>query len=294
MDVQQIPDTELLMADLADSGFVPMNHHAPEAFFDVAWDHVYDQKGAKVDGYKRVFREDSGATMSIHTDAYQLIPYAVTFEAFDEALEQSGLDCTGLRVATDISHNGARCFRQYVLPKHQIDVRGHKLSLRIMGFNSYDGSTAAAIRAGAYEWVCANTSVVGRDLIQLKIKHVGNVQLRLEDGIKRVIEAADYFVDLEPKLKRWQEVLIGVEQFRNTVSSMPQATHQLLDHLTSRFAIEVDDKTMFTAWSLLTNWSTHGEHAARTPRANFAQSRADREKRVAALVSGRQWVALAA
>lgn len=290
-------DVALPYADkMAQYGFVPMNHDKPAAFFDVGWDHVYDQKGGKIEGYKRIFREDDGRTMALHTDAYNLVPYSVTFGAFDEALEQSGLDTTDMQVGTDISHNGARCFRQYVLPRHEIDVRGNKLALRIIGFDSYDGSLAASIRAGAYEWACANTSMVGKDIIQLNAKHVGNMALRVEAGIRRVIQAAEHFVSMEPRLKRWQEVTLGVEQFRDLVKMLPQATDVLLDHLTSRYAIEVDveNKNLYGAWQLLTNWSTHSEAGMRAIKANLAATKSEREKRVAALVNHREWKLLEA
>ena len=288
-------DVALPYADkIAQYGFVPANHDQPNPFCDVGWDDVFDRNGGKVPGYKRVFDETDGRTFAVHTEAYELVPYSVTFAALDRALAESNLDLTDMQVATDFSHHGARCFRQYVLPAHQLDCRGEKFALRIIGFDSYDGSHAKSIRAGAYQWACANRSVIGSDILQLHVKHVGNSALRMEDGIKRVVQAADQFVKMEPRIKRWQEVPLGIEQFRDLSSNMGQATEKLLDHLTSRYAIEVEDKSLFGGWSLLTNWSTHSEAGVRAVKTNLAHSMSEREKRVAALVNHREWKLLEA
>ena len=275
-------------------GFVPANHHQPNPFCDVGWDNIYDANRNVVPGYKRVFNEGDGRTHAVHTDAYELTPYSVTFSQLDEAIAASDLDTTGMQIATDFSHGGARCFRQYVLPAHQLDCRGEKFALRIVAFDSYDGSHARSIRAGAYQWLCANRSVIGTDILQLYAKHTANSAQRMEDGIKRVIQAADQFVQMEPRIKRWQEVLLGVETFRELASNMASATPTLLDHLTSRYAIEVEDKSLFGGWSLLTNWSTHGEAGMRAVKANLAQATSEREKRVAQLVNHKAWKQLEA
>ena len=67
-------------------GFVPANHHQPNPFCDVGWDNIYDANRNVVPGYKRVFNEGDGRTHAVHTDAYELTPYSVTFSQLDEAI----------------------------------------------------------------------------------------------------------------------------------------------------------------------------------------------------------------
>lgn len=269
-------------------GFVPANHEKPN-WFPVDAGRVYDAKGNEIPGYLRVFREDTGDVLAVHSDSYTVISYRDVFDMFDAALADSDLDTEGMMVGTDMTHNGARCFRQYVLPRHQIDLgNGDRHALRIIGFNSYDGSMAASLMAGGYRFTCANMSVIGRHLVQLKVRHAGkSTGVRLEDGIGRVVEAADHFVRMEPRYRRWKEVPVVVEGFKDLVGGLPQITERLTDHLVAKFATEKEEGTLYGAWNILTNWATHAD-----TKAHKAQTTIDRQKRVATLIDGRAWKVL--
>ncbi len=284
-------DVQLPYLDkMAEYGFVPANHDKPN-WFPVAAGEIYDGPGRLIPGYKRVFREDTGDTMAVHSDSYAIISYSDVFDMFDKALRASSLDLSGMMIGTDMTHNGARCFRQYILPAHQIDMgNGDKLALRIVGFNSYDGTMSASLMAGVYRFACANQSVIGRHLMQLRVRHSGKAAaLDLESGIERVVKAADEFVMMEPRYKRWKEVEVQVEGFKALVAGLPQITDRLSDHLVAKFATEAEEKTLYGGWNILTNWATHAE-----AKAHKGQVVIDRQKRVAALTDHKDWKVLEA
>lgn len=283
MDVQ-LP----FQAQMEQYGFVPANHEKLN-WFPVDAGSIYDNQGNQIPGYMRVFREDTGDVLAVHSDSYTVIPYRTVFEKFDQALADSSLDTEGMLVGTDMTHNGARCFRQYVLPRHQIDMgNGDRHALRIIGFNSYDGTMSASLMAGGYRFTCANMSVIGRHLMQLKVRHTGrDADMRLEDGIRRVVEAADHFVAMEPRYRRWKEVPVVVEGFKALVESLPQITERLSDHLVAKFATEKEEGTLYGAWNILTNWATHAD-----AKSHRAQTVIDRQKRVASLIDGKAWKVL--
>lgn len=268
------------------NGFIPANHVKPE-WFDVELLPIYDADGRPIPGYKRAQRMDTGDTMAVHTEKYALIPYKVQFDAFEDALSRSGLQLRDMAIASDLSHNGARCFRQYVLPSYQIDLpNGRNLALRFIMFGSYDGSMSFHGRCGGYDFVCANTSVMGKDILDLRVKHVGreeDLELRIRRAIEELVKAARSYLDNRERLQAWVQIAVDPLSAKGLFGCLPQATEKLVDHLMSRYAVH-EQKTLWGVWDTLTTWSTHGE-----AKRNKAQVKSDREQRVTTLVEGRDW-----
>src|SRR5262249_40031569 len=141
----------------------PANHAKPQ-FFPVVARRLFDEKGVELPGYKRIVRDDTGDTLHVATDSYQVVTNEEAFGAFEAAIETSTLDRTDMRIGTDYSGFGVRCFRQYLFPAHRVEIKkGVEVALRILMMNSYDGSLRFRGQAGAYNFVCANTSVLGKD-----------------------------------------------------------------------------------------------------------------------------------
>lgn len=286
--MQLSPEYEAKMQAL---GFIPANHRE-QNFFEVDCGGIYDREGTVIPGWQRVFREDTNATLGIHSERYKMRPYKETFALFDRAIEESGLDLTGMRIATDLTHDGGRCFRQYLLPAHVIGTRGEPdVALRIIGIDSYDGSYAANLMAGAYQFVCANTSVIGKHIIQLRVRHVGNAAERFIDGVERVIEAAQAFVEMGPRIQHWPEVELTTEIFAEMLTRSPAFTKAQAEHLVTNYATTTKERNLYNAWTLLTSWSSHGEWGRGKP-GNLLQARTSREQQVAKLVESPMWKAL--
>ena len=281
-------------ADLMDEhGFIPANHKAP-AFFPVVARRLFDEKGEELPGYKRIVREDTGCTLNVATDAYKIITNEEAFGAFETALEESSLDLTGLRIGTDYANGGARCFRQYLLPAHTVEVKtGVSVALRLLMMNSYDGSLAFKGQVGAYNFVCANTSVSGVDFASFKMKHTG--QLDVPKAIRGLASAAEAHVLEASRMQAWPQISVSDAQARDLFGAMPQATGMLVDHLVHRWLVARDTDPMqggANAWCLfnvLTAWSTHGDNKVVGGR---GQVRFDREQRVRKLIDGKAWTAL--
>src|SRR4029077_17492332 len=106
-------------------------------------------------------------------------------------IELSTLDKTGMRIGTDLTNNGARIFRQYLFPAHmvQFDSRYHgmrSVALRILMFDSYDGSSKFRGMAGGFDFVCANESVSGKEIDTIGFKHVGDMEQKISDAADRL------------------------------------------------------------------------------------------------------------
>ena len=197
-----------MYADVMDKyGFIPANHVAPIEF-EVLLNGIYDRQGRKIPGHKAVVRSDTGDTLAVHSDKYSLVPYQVHFDAFEKAIAKSGLNTTNLRIGTDLTNNGARIFRQYLFPDHmvEVDLGRHGMrpvAMRIVMFDSYDGSSKFRGMTGAFDFVCANQSVSGKEIDSIGFKHVGEMADKID-------AAAEQLSRLRPALHRGDRASQGV------------------------------------------------------------------------------------
>jgi len=244
--------------DTVDGVFTPMNHQEKE-FFPVELTDLHDEVGRKVEGWQLVRRVDTGTPLHVHTASYRLIPFEENVSSFEDSLHKSGLDLTDMRVDSDMSHNGCRHFRQYVLPSYREQIRGQDdISLRFLMWDSYDGSTRWITRGGFYQWVCANLAVTGEDILNISRKHTQNFDNKV-DHEKITDTVSDYTrqVELYRKFAGIELTDIKATEFFEKMSP----TKKLADHLTNKWVHQADEwgRTLWDVYSVLTNYSTHGE-----------------------------------
>jgi len=263
-------------------GFVPMNHEKP-LWFPVETQPIYDARGKIIPGHQAVVRGDSGDTLAVHTDKYSLVPYQQHFEIFERAIEQSSLDSTDMQVGSDMSDNGAKIFRQYVLPAHtmMLDTASQKrpIALRLYMFDSYDGSTAWQGRAGFFDFCCANAAIYGTETASFRFKHLGEMIEKIEHAAAMLTRASETFIEQFPRLQKWPNIHLDTAHFSELIDALPQSNERLIDNLTAEYG-RSQYGTLWDAHQLLTSWSTHGIPA---------RTQADRQKRVAALVESSAW-----
>lgn len=263
-------------------GFVPANH-AKAQFFPVELRRLFDDRGVELEGWRRVVRTDTDATLYVHSDSYKLVSNEECFAAFEEALAASSLDTADMRVATDYAAGGARVFRQYLLPGHRVQVKpGVEVALRLLMFNSYDGSVAFTGRSGAYNFVCANTAVSGRDFASFRMRHAG--EMDVGKAIKGLTEAAERYVADAARWRSWPEIAVSDLQAIAVFREFPSPTDALTNELTRRWveARDQDERqggaNLWCLWNVLTAWATHGSESR--------VQRFEREARVAKACEG--------
>ena len=282
-------------ADLAAKhGFIPANHREPN-FEAVTLRPVYDQHGEPILGYQSVWNETRRKTLAVHSDSYALIPNEAISGAFREALDLSSLDTTGMLVAQDYSHEGARFFEQYVLPAHVVEVKpGVEVALRLVNFNTYDGSGAARGVAGALNFVCANTSVAGNEAARFSFRHTGKGH-DIKGAAERMVAAAEAFA-LEARAWRdWPQIPVDDQQAVAVFKAAPGASESIVEHLTLAWVTARDrdvvqgGANLWCLYNVLTAWATHT-----ASRSNGVQARFTREGVVQKALATKEWKLLAA
>jgi len=260
---------------MEDFGFVPANHESP-LYFPVGL-RPLTCMGQTINGYQAVVREDESRVLAVHSDKYALMPNERVYALFDEAIRQSGLDTTNLRVADDISHDGARAFRQYLFPGHVEEIAGTEIALRIIAFNSYDGSLSARYRAGFYRFVCANTAVIGRDAADFRVRHIGDMEEKIPVIAQSVVTSAEGFIANAKRMRRWADVPLTHGDMEQLTKGFAEGNERLENQLFAD-AMRANAATVWDFYNVLTAWATHA--SVRSAK-NAAHAKTVREDKVA-------------
>lgn len=282
-------------AELMDKhGFIPADHAAPK-FFEVRPLKLFDEQGVELPGYLRIVRMDTHQTLHVASQGYKVVTNEEAFGAFEDALHASTLDLDGMRIGTDYGSNGARCFRQYLLPAHQVEVKpGVSVALRLLMMNSYDGTLKFRGQCGAYNFVCANTSIHGQDYAQFAMRHTGGIDVARAIG--GLTQAAMDHVENTKRWRRWPQIKLSDQQAIDICQKIPGITETVQDHLIHAWLRARDDGSVqsggnaWTLFNVLTAWSSHHDGAGRG--VNRGQARYDREKRVSKLIESALWTDL--
>lgn len=297
-----MPFDNLPYGDLAERlGFVPANHQTAQPY-GAEIRPVFDERGEPIADFNRLVREDTGETLQVMGKSYSVIENRFIFAEIEKSIAASGLDPTGMIVATDYAGPRlTRCFRQYVLPAHTETIRpGVDIALRLIFWNSYDGSLKFTGRAGHYSWVCANTSVMGKDLSSFGIRHAGDFDAA--KAIAGLVAGAEQQVRQAKRLREWPKIGVSDAQAREIICAMDRVSDAQIDHLVHQWVQAKDDggpqggSNLWALFSVLTAWSSHGDHAAGGMAARTAKRggqsagvRAQREEQVARVIDCEEW-----
>jgi len=296
--------------------FTAMDHNEAQAdkFARMNGDARADQFRPIVEAYQfadgqpaeaRYIREEStGQILNPHiAPTYAFVPYQERWNTFDNILGESGLDLTNKLVSYDWSNGGARAFRQVVLPAYNRTMRDDDtVALRFLEWDSVDGSSAYLLRAGFYQWVCANTCTTGDEVFKVYNRHRGRprkemtkhdervMALKAEEQYENMIEmtknALGEFEVFTDGLKELATMPVKVEAhtldfLNNSLASensqkAPVKVRALAEHLHANWAEyrREHDNTWYDFAAVLTDYAARG---AKTEREIDARTRPQRE-----------------
>tara|TARA_R110000824_G_scaffold2028_4_gene9848 strand:+ start:931 stop:1800 length:870 start_codon:yes stop_codon:yes gene_type:complete len=266
---------------IVEHGFVPANHHEPQ-FFEVGCEPIF--RNDSDDRYwQRVFNRDTNNTIEIHSSRYALVPYEESVAAVQEAMRSNNVDTTDMQCSMDMTTNGGRLFYQAILPAYTRLEGDKAIALRIIMFDSYDGSCAFTIRGGLYKFVCANQAIIpysGGEYQHIRARHTTNINERIPEIIDTLLGA---IVDYEGQMERrvyWEETSLDVPQAYKLLETM-KVSKSVRDHIYQEF-VHQSDWSMASLDDVLTSWATHYEQPN-------VRTSIDRQNVVSLLESSNAW-----
>jgi hypothetical protein len=244
------------------NGFVPADHNALN-FVDVGIETVHGNETQDIiPNAQHVFNRETNESIKVHSSQYQLVPYEDFYKGVEEALRESDLDLSEMHVNTDMTANGGRIFRQYLLPNYQRKVGGHQTSLSIITKASYDGSCANVMEAGHYEFLCANLAKRGVDIAIERLIHKGT-KMGISEKIHRMSHELIYAVeqwDEDAKIfERWNDVEVSHNKVHSLLEKeKPFSAPANRDYILRKWLERSHEHpTLGGLHVALTNWATH-------------------------------------
>jgi hypothetical protein len=205
----------------------------------------------------------------------------------------------GVLVRDRMSGGGAWCQREYVFPAYAEElsnsVYSTQVGLRIVAWNSYDGSASAGLMTGLIDFICTNGIIVGRDVAKEMRRH----STRLEPGM--------FLPRLRENLGKISGNIDEVRRMANKPLIMEDALHFLEKHMSGARAAQVLERTKIESemrgetvqalHAALTNYASHVTDAFATRNedpAREARILRGREDEVYRLMDTQEWGKLAA
>jgi hypothetical protein len=224
--------------------------------------HIYGTSSytdfGSVKDFKAIVNPNTEEIISVVGSGYQLVQNADIYPQFDEAIELSDLNTTGMTRKVSTSHGGGRTVVSYTFPEHRVSIGDNdELDLTITVLNSYDTSWRFRSIMGAFRLLCANGMIVGEALAEYSGKHTLN--LNTNKAIKDLSMAIEHF-EATSLMWQWYPKIfvtsIEADRVFNALAKGSKSLRVALDESHEGYIRRLGDN-LWALYNTLTHWSTH-------------------------------------
>ena len=209
-----------------------------------------DPDGFVIPNRLAVIRTDTMRTLGVVSKKYALLPHADVVDAMRDALKgQEALE------KINMTNNGARMHLEITLPKISLKVEGDEIAMRLVVSNSYDASRKVNIAFGAYRVVCANGMIIGRRLISVSRRHVGDVTIEIEQIRKQMTMLTYQFNASAPAMRKMATTTLASPKKFFVATTLQMPTY--LTKIARKQFEKEEDGTVWDAYNALTFAITH-------------------------------------
>jgi len=245
-------------------------------------------------GYQAIVRTDTNAVLGIHGRAYKVVPNEPLFRGFDEALQASDLDLSGLKIEDHVNYGGRRVIRNYCFPTITAEPRiGDIVELRISVINSFDSGNAFAAQVGGMRLWCLNGAVSLQGSASVYGRHTSGFDNAR--ALTKIKEAIERYLVAALDWSEWSQRELTPLQAQTALEAFPDLNPTLLQRLEQAWTIESNNagSTVWALYNAATRWSTHTP-VRQSSEPNRASIVLDRERRVRQFMHSRVFKKLAA
>jgi Domain of unknown function (DUF932) len=197
-----------------------------------------------------VVRTDTMRPIGLVSKKYALLPHADVVDALRQTFK-------GQEVQEKIrmTHNGARMHVEITLPNITLKVEGDEIAMRLVVGNSYDASRKVNIAFGAYRVVCSNGMIIGRRLISVSRRHVGEVTIDVQQIRKQITVFTTQFKATAPLMRKMATMTLASPKKFFDADTLHIPTY--LTKIASEQFKKEEDGTVWDAYNALTFAITH-------------------------------------
>lgn len=251
--------------------------------------------------HKAIVRADTSEMVGVVSQSYQPLRNEHLFSTIEEAIRIAVPEelLEGVMVRDRVAHGGSWCQREYVLPAYSEALVNTQfkteIGLRIVAWNSYDGSASAGLMTGIIDFWCTNGMVVGRSLDRELRRHTTRLSpMQFVPGLRANLGNIHEEIDTVRKMSQTpldRDLLVG---FLEKNMSGQRAAEML-----RRVGVEAElrGETVQAVQAALSYYASHSDDAFQVRNADPAREARmlrGREDEVMRLIRTPEWAALVA
>ena len=252
--------------------------------------------GKPIDGYKRLYREDTGCHLGFHRNSYTVIHNDTVVESIIDAVKSSNLS-SDYRVKIDSHQNGKKLkgeiiFDDIILQPQKDDT----IKFRISFFNSYDGSWAFQQQVDGIRLVCTNGMTMADTIAKTWAKHTQHVNI--EGSAAKIVSGYESFKNQKPVYDLYRRTKICmhdaeifytkylVQDYKTKTTLNNSHNKKQLENLLKQTEIEFNQlgRNQWAAFNAMTHWSSHTDMLK-----NPVVAERNRNQKVAAAIQTVHW-----
>lgn len=239
-----------------------------------------DNTGAIVDNKYASVRKDNGQILGIHSKSYKPLTHKQMIDNQREIIIRSGLADGSIKETISLDKTGKKCYVKHELPNHYLYTPdGDVARLRFLSTNSFNGTWAYIVSAGAKQDACQNGQIFLSDVATLyKSRH--NIHLSLDHAADIMTKAVPIFMGQSEVWHKWhgtrcnnykalrifadvvQKPEIATALHRHMASSESDGNHGVIEvvdgmHFTEQESIK-NNRNFLSLWD---RWNTHYKNA---------------------------------
>ena len=202
--------------------------------------------------YKAIVDANTGKLFSIVSKGYQLIRHEEAIKKVERALGRTrDLGCAGI-IETGFYNDGGRMRRTYRFTEISVEIsKGDIVHPELHLFNSYDVTWPFTVLVGAFRFVCGNGLVIGRKFMQLKKRHVFeldriNLEAEISTAMKRLLLQTQEW-------KRWMNHQLTEPSYNKIMKAM-KLGKQATEEVEKKFYQETGDRDD-SGFPIITLWA---------------------------------------
>ncbi len=206
-----------------------------------------------------VVRQDTGATLSVVSNRYTLVPHQGLLDLVEGAIQSLNVGPVPRGIYVD--RNGARMRALFKFPALARPVlAGDEVCPCLKIQNTYDGTSRIAVHIGAFRFVCTNLAVGGGGAFAGGFMSVHAGEIPMEEITKQLTTYLSSFGEIAELYRVWAEVPLEEDALRRALSALPMRAATAL-----RIQMLIDkSRTVYDAYNTATHYATHEMRSYRT------------------------------
>ncbi len=173
--------------------------------WEVVSNKIFDESGNEIPGYRANVRQDTGDTLGIVSDRYQIVQ---NYEAFD-FVNELPLEGDFKFESAGIFRGGKSMWIMGSLP--EVNILGDDISNNVVFVNSHDGSSGVKVMMTPIRLICSNMiNLATREADRIwAAKHTSGISHKIDEARYTLSLADKYMEKLEEEAYMFTEIKLA-------------------------------------------------------------------------------------